>query len=182
MPVYISLLRGINVGAHKRIKMEQLRASFEALELEQVKTYIQSGNVVFKTAPVSPVALSRRIEEKLLVTFGFPISVVSRTVYEVAKTIRDNPFLKDRAIDHDCLHVAFLSDTPEPSAVKKLKALTTTPDQSHCAGKEIYLYLPHGVSGSDLMKSSLDRVLAVIATTRNWRTVNNLHQMCLDCR
>jgi uncharacterized protein (DUF1697 family) len=63
MPVYISLLRGINVGGHKKVKMEALRASFEALGFEQVKTYIQSGNVVFKTGKVSPAALSKRIEE-----------------------------------------------------------------------------------------------------------------------
>jgi uncharacterized protein (DUF1697 family) len=63
-----------------------------------------------------------------------------------------------------------------------LADLTTAPDQSRCLGKEIYLYLPNGVSESRLMKNPLDRVLAVVTTTRNWKTVNTLHQMCLDCR
>jgi uncharacterized protein (DUF1697 family) len=77
--IYVSMLRGINVGGHKRIKMDQLRASFQALGFEQVKTYIQSGNVVFKTGKLSPAGLSKRIEERILKDFGFPVSVISRT-------------------------------------------------------------------------------------------------------
>src|SRR6267378_2371043 len=99
MPIYISLLRGINVGGHRRIKMEQLRASFEKLGFEKVNTYIQSGNVVFKAATLPPSKLSRRIEERLLGDFGFPVSVVSRTIQEMATTIGNNPFLKDRGVD-----------------------------------------------------------------------------------
>jgi len=182
MPIYISLLRGINVGAHKRIKMEQLRTSFEALGFEQVKTYIQSGNVVFKTAKVSPAALSKRIEGRILKDFGFSVSVVSRTLDEMAQTIANNPFLKDRGIDPEKLHVTFLSEELTPAATKKLAELTLVPDQSRCLGQEIYLYLPNGVSGSILMKNPLDRLLSVVTTTRNWRTVNALHQMCQECR
>jgi uncharacterized protein (DUF1697 family) len=182
MPVYISLLRGINVGAHKRIKMEQLRTSFEALGFEQVQTYIQSGNVVFKTAQLSPYKLSQRIEERILNDVGFPVSVVSRTVDEMARTIADNPFLKVRRVDQEKLHVMFLSDAPAGAALKKLAELTAAPDRSSCLGKEIYLYLPDGVSQSSLMKSPLDRILSVVTTTRNWRTVSALHQMCQECR
>lgn len=182
MPIYISLVRGINVGAHKRIKMEPLRASFEALGFELVKTYIQSGNVVFKTTKASLSGLSKRIEERILKDFGFSVSVISRTADEMAQTIANNPFLKDRGIDQEKLHVAFLSEALTPTAAKKLAELTTAPDQSHCLGKEIYLYLPNGVAESSLMKSPLDRVLSVVTTTRNWRTVNTLHQMCQECR
>src|ERR1700674_4550492 len=71
MPIYISMLRGINVGGHKPVKMDQLRKSFEALGFEQVQTYIQSGNVVFKTGKASPAVLSKKIEEKILKDFGF---------------------------------------------------------------------------------------------------------------
>ena len=182
MPIYISLLRGINVGAHKRIKMEQLRASFEALGLDQVKTYIQSGNVIFKAAKLSPSKLSKQIEERILSDFGFPVSVVSRTVDEMAKTIGNNPFLKERGVDQEKLHVMFLSEAPAAAALKKLVELTAAPDQSRCLGREIYLYLPNGAGESSLMKSSLDRVLSVVTTTRNWRTVNAIHQMCRECR
>ncbi len=182
MPIYISLLRGINVGAHKRIKMEQLRASFEKLGFERVDTYIQSGNVVFKAAKLSPSTLSRRIEERILSDVGFSVSVVLRTVDEMAKTIANNPFLKVHGVEQEKLHVMFLSDAPAATALKKLAELTAAPDQSCCLGKEIYLYLTHGVSESTLMKSPLERILSVVNTTRNWRTVNAVHQMCQECR
>lgn len=182
MAIYIAMLRGINVGGHKRIKMDQLRESFEALGFEQVKTYIQSGNVVFKAGKLSQAGLSKRIEGKILSDFGFSVSVVSRTGDEMSKTIENNPFLKERGIDQEKLHVTFLSEAPAPAALMKLQALTAAPDQSRCVGKEIYLYLPNGVSESSLMKNPLDRVLSVVTTTRNWRTVNQLSQMCQDCR
>jgi uncharacterized protein (DUF1697 family) len=181
MAIYISLLRGINVGGHKRIKMEKLRASFEALGFESVSTYIQSGNVVFKTGKSSSAGLSKRIEERILSDFGFSVSVVSRTSDEMGKVIAANPFLKERGVDPEKLHVTFLSAAPAPAALKKLADLTAAPDRFHCFGKEIYFHLPNGVSGSVLMKSPVDRVLAVVPTTRNWRTVNQLFQMCQDC-
>jgi uncharacterized protein (DUF1697 family) len=100
----------------------------------------------------------------------------------MAKTIERNPFLKQRGIDHEKLHVMFLSDAPAPAALKKLADLTAAPDQCRSSGGEIYFYLPNGASKSVLMKSPVDRILAVVTTTRNWRTVNSLHQMCQDCR
>lgn len=181
MAIYISLLRGINVGGHKRIKMDKLRASFEALGFESVMTYIQSGNVVFKTGKVSSVGLSKTIEKRILSDFGFSVSVICRTAVELGKTIANNPFLKEPGVDSEKLHVTFLSAAPATAALKKLADLTVAPDRFHCFGNEIYFYLPNGVSGSVLMKSPVDRVLAVVPTTRNWRTVNQLHQMCQEC-
>jgi len=182
MPIYIAMLRGINVGGHNRIKMDQLRSSLEAVGLQQVKTYIQSGNAVFKSATISPAVLSRKIEKQIIGQFGFAVSVISRTADGINKTIANNPFLNDSSINPEKLHVAFLSEAPAPLALKKLTELTLEPDQSHCLGKEVYFYFPNGVSGSSLWKHPLDRVLSVEATTRNWKTVNTLHQMCLDCR
>ena len=176
------MLRGINVGGHNRIKMDQLRTSLEALGFEQVKTYIQSGNVVLKSATISPAALSRKIEKQIVGQFGFAVSVISRTADEINKTIANNPFLNDSSINPEKLHVAFLSEAPAPLALKKLSELTLEPDQSRGLGKEVYFYFPNGVSGSSLWKHPLDRVPSVEATTRNWKTVNTLHQMCLDCR
>jgi uncharacterized protein (DUF1697 family) len=182
MPVYVSMLRGINVGGHKRIKMEQLRASFETLGFEQVKTYIQSGNAVFKAGKASTSKLSKIIEEKILSEFGFPVSVILRGSDEIVKAIEGNPFLKERGIDPGKLHVTFLSAAPAPAALKKLADLVAVPDKFCCLDREIYFYLPNGVSQSVLMKSPVDRVLAVVTTTRNWKTVNSLHQMCQECR
>src|ERR1700733_11713739 len=91
MATYVSMLRGINVGGHKRIKMDRLRESLGALGFDEVQTYIQSGNVVFKTRELSPVALSNRIEERILHDFGFSVSVVSRTADDMGEAIGNNP-------------------------------------------------------------------------------------------
>jgi uncharacterized protein (DUF1697 family) len=182
MPIYAAMLRGINVGGNKTIKMDRLRSSLETLGLEQVKTYIQSGNVVFKTAKTSPIALSKRLEDRIVRDFGFSVSVISRTADELENTITSNPFLNQTGTDPEKLHVAFLSEIPAPPALKKLGELTLAPDQSRSLGKEVYFYFPNGVSGSSLWKRPLDRVLSVVVTMRNWKTVNTLHQMCLDCR
>jgi uncharacterized protein (DUF1697 family) len=182
MPIYISMLRGINVGGHKLIKMDQLRKSFEALGFEQVQTYIQSGNVVFKTGKSPTSQLSKKIEQRILSDFGFSVSVISRTADEICTAIEGNPFLKERGIDPEKLHVMFLSEAPAPPALKRLTDLTASPDQCRSFDREIYFYLPNGVSKSVLMKSPVDRILSVVTTTRNWRTVNQLHQMCQDCR
>jgi uncharacterized protein (DUF1697 family) len=181
MPIYVALLRGINVGGNKKIKMDKLRSSLEALGLEQVKTYIQSGNAVFKAAKISPAALAKKIEDRIVKDFGFSASVISRTASEIEAAIVNNPFLTQPGIDPEKLHVAFLSETPSPSALKKLSDLTLKPDQSRSRGNEVFFYFPNGVSGSSLWKHPLDRVLSVEATMRNWRTVNTLHQMCRDC-
>jgi len=182
LPVYVSMLRGINVGPHKRMKMEQLRHSFEALGFEQVATYIQSGNVVFfKAGKSAPSALSKKIEAQLLGDFGFEAPIVSRTAGEISAVVKNNPFIKERGIDPEKLHVMFLSDTPPPAALQKFAELIVPPEQSRCVGREVFLYLPNGVANSKLMKVPLDRVLPVVNTLRNWRTVNQLAQMCEEC-
>jgi uncharacterized protein (DUF1697 family) len=180
--VYVAMLRGINVGGHKRIKMDQLRISFEALGFERVNTYIQSGNVVFKAGKGSPARLGKNIEDRIVSDFGFSASVIVRTSAELSEIIAANPFLKQRGIDHEKLHVTFLSEIPAAPALKKLAEFTVAPDQSQCVGREVFLHLPNGFSASSLWKVPWEKALAVVTTTRTWRTVNAIHQMCLDCR
>jgi len=181
MPIYICMLRGINVGPHKRMKMEKLRASCQELGFQQVKTYIQSGNVILQAAKLSPAALSKKVEERIASDFGFSVDVMSRNREEMNKIIQGNPLLKEEGIDRTKLHVTFLSDVPTAAALKKLQELTMPPDRACCLGKEIYFYFPNGVSGSSLWKHPLDRVLSVTGTMRNWNTVNNLYEMALQC-
>ncbi len=181
MPIYICMLRGINVGPHKRMKMEKLRASCQELGFQQVKTYIQSGNVILQAAKLSPAALSKKVEERIASDFGFSVDVMSRNREEMNKIIQGNPLLKEEGIDRTKLHVTFLSDVPTAAALKKLQELTMPPDRACCLGTEIYFYFPNGVSGSSLWKHPLDRVLSVTGTMRNWNTVNNLYEMALQC-
>jgi uncharacterized protein (DUF1697 family) len=181
MPIYIAMLRGINVGAHKRMQMDKLRSCCESLGFEEVKTYIQSGNVVLRTAKTSTAALSKKIEECILSGFGFAVDVISRTREELGRTIAANPFRKESGIDPAKLHVVFLAKAPTAAASKKLQGLILAPDRAHSAGAELYVYFPNGVSGSSLWKHPLDRVLSVPATMRNWKTVNKLYEMAFQC-
>src|SRR5881394_2421356 len=164
MTTYIALLRGINIGPHKRMKMEKLRASCEGLGFAGVKTYIQSGNVIFKAPKLSPAALSKKLGECIMRDFGFSAEVICRTREEMKRIINANPFTKERGIDPSKLHVVFLSETPSEAALKQLQALTLTPDRTRSSGNEIYFYFPNGVSGSSLWKHPLDRVTGVPGT------------------
>jgi uncharacterized protein (DUF1697 family) len=177
---YIALLRGINVGGHKIIKMDQLRKAFEELRFEDVATYVQSGNVVFKSPRKTSADLSKKIEEMLLRRFNMSVPVIVRTAEEVEDVLRNNPFLKERGIDITKLHVTFLSLTPHNTAMKGLDAIAAGPDRFHCRGQEIYLHCPNGFGGTRLSINAFEKVLAVGATTRNWNTVNRLYEMARD--
>ena len=177
---YIALLRGINVGGHKIIKMDQLRKAFEELGFENVATYVQSGNVVFRSPKKASEQLSGKIEEMLLRRFSMSVPVIVRTAKEVDEVLRNNPFLKERGTDVTRLHVTFLSHTPQKAAVRGLDAIAAGPDRFHCRGQEIYLYCPNGFAGTKLSINAFEKVLAVGATTRNWNTVNKLHEMTRD--
>jgi len=175
------MLRGINIGPHKRMKMEKLRASSEALGFEEVKTYIQSGNLVFRAGKLRPEALSKKLEEQIVRDFGFSCQIILRSKEEFEHIVTGNPLLGERALDESKLHVVFVRETPSPAAIRKLESLTLEPDKVRHAGKEIYFYFPNGVSGSSLWKHPLDRVLEVPSTMRNWRTVITLREMAAKC-
>ncbi|HEV2448311.1 MAG TPA: DUF1697 domain-containing protein, partial [Candidatus Sulfopaludibacter sp.] len=129
MPVYIALLRGINIGPRKRMKMEKLVAACAACGWKGAKTYIQSGNVVFKaTGRSSPDALGKKLAAQIVADFGFSADVILRSQDELEGIIKTNPLLKQRGLDPEKLHVAFLAEQPQPDAVKKLESLTLAPD------------------------------------------------------
>lgn len=180
MPTYISLIRGINVGGHKKVKMEQLRKSVEALGFQRVRTYVQSGNIVFQS-PRQPVAtISKKIEGAILAEFGHTTPVITKTSEEIARVLESNPFLKQTAIDLTRLYVVFFSGRPKPLDVKKLESIPSGADQFRCQDDILFLHLPNGAGESKLANAPFEKLLSVRGTARNWRTVNNLHQMALD--
>ncbi len=160
--------------------MDQLRSSFEALGLKSVKTYIQSGNVIFGTAKRSPLQLSKKIAKQISSEFGFSVSVIVRTSEELSKTIERNPFLKETGIDHSKLHVTFLSQEPLRAIVKKLGVLDAAPDQFRWIDQEIYLYCPNGYGRTKLSNNAFEKALSVTATTRNWNTVKTLYEISVS--
>lgn len=181
MAAYVVLLRGINIGPHKRMKMEKLRATCESLGFKNVKTYIQSGNVVCQSGKLSSAAAAKKIEAQIVKDFGFSADVIARTGDEMKHVVMGNPLLKETGVDDSKLHVVFLSEAPAAEVIKKLEAIVQRPDKVRHKGKEIYFYFPNGVSGSSIWKHNLDRVLGISGTMRNWRTVNTLYEMAAEC-
>jgi len=117
MTVYISLLRGVNVGGHNRIKMEPLRALYESLGLRNAQSLLQSGNVIFKTKEQDLVRLATRIENGIERTFGFRPDVIVRTVSNLRDVIARNPFATRPGIDPSRLLVTFLAGGPAGSVI-----------------------------------------------------------------
>jgi uncharacterized protein (DUF1697 family) len=177
MPVYIAMLRGINVTGHKIIKMEALRASFDALGFKNVKSYVQSGNLIFETQIDSTGDLSVKIEKKILRDFGHAVPVFLRTAKEMAEVVKRNPLPKDSAIDQSKLHVTFLADAAPKSAADLLQPLAAGPEQIRVISREIYLYCPLGYGQSKISNNAIEKKLSLGATTRNWRTTQTLLAM-----
>lgn len=172
MATYIAILRGINITGYNIIRMEALRASFEAQGFSQVKTYVQSGNVIFEAG--KDADLAGKIEKRILADFGFNVSVLTKTPKEMARVIRDNPFPKLTGVDHTRLYVTFLSAPAPSTAQDTLRGLATEPERFHVGRHEIYLYCPNSYGKTKLSNTAIEKKLGVVATTRNWRSVNAL--------
>lgn len=138
------------------------------------RTYIQSGNVIFE-APAGAPGVCDAIKAKIEKRYGYRIPVIIRTSAQLLKTIRDNPFIK--GADEKMLHVYFLADTPNASAIVELDPARSTPDAFHVRGQEIYLHLPNGMARTKLTNAYFDSKLSTICTARNWATVLKLAEM-----
>jgi uncharacterized protein (DUF1697 family) len=171
------MLRGINVGGQKIIKMENLRRSFESLGFQHVRSYVQSGNVIFEASKTSTTSLSRKIGDKILSDYGFSIPLILRTSSEMTKITSDNPFLKEKEVDRSKLHVTFLSEPPAKAALGKLDTLHGDFDEFRVRDREIYLYCPNGYGRTKLSNNAIEKLLGVHATTRNWKSVNKLAEI-----
>lgn len=177
MPIYIAMLRGINVSGQKIIRMEQLRSSFEALGFKKVRTYVQSGNVVFTAMTDAARSLAKRIEARIADEFGFDVPVLLRTADELGAVVKGNPFLKDEAVDSSWLYVTFLSDAARGTAAKNLQTPAAPQERYHVRGREIYLCCPNGYGRTKLSNNAIEKKLGVGATTRNWKSVHALWAM-----
>jgi uncharacterized protein (DUF1697 family) len=175
VPVFIALLRGVNVGGNT-LSMARLRALCGELGAENARTYVQSGNVVF-AAPGSAVRWATALERKLAGESRLTVTVIVRTAAEMAKVLDGNPFLKEKGIDPAKLHVTFLQQVPAKTALRAHASLKAGVDRFKLAGTEIYLHCPNGYGRTKLSNNALEKALRVRATTRNWNTVNKLHQM-----
>ncbi|RRB02322.1 DUF1697 domain-containing protein [Larkinella rosea] len=177
MKTYLAILRGINVNGQKKIPMAGLKSLFEDLNCTQVKTYIQSGNIVFNQEVGNQEEQIRQIEKKIVDAYSFQVPVLIRSQPELAEIAQNNPFLKEKDIEIDKLHVTFLADIPSESNRDKLKNVTFGSDRFIIVGKDVYVYCPGGYGNTKLSNTFFENKLKVTATTRNWRTVNELYKM-----
>jgi uncharacterized protein (DUF1697 family) len=173
---FVALLRGINVGGNI-LKMDALRALCTSLGAENVRTYVQSGNIVF-AASGSATDWTERLEKKLVGKTRLPVSVLVRTAAEIATIAASNPFLKERGIEVIRLGVKFLQQQPSKEALANLRGLEIGSERFHVAGRELYLHCPEGFGKSKLYL--LDKVLGQRTTVRNWNTVSKLHALCCE--
>lgn len=178
MPTYIALLRGVNIGQNL-LKMERLREMCAQVGLQNARTYVQSGNVVFEgDGPAEKWA--QALEAKLTGKTRLPVTVLVRTAAEIKKVLGGNPFLNEKGIDTKRLAVVFLQGAPSKAALAKMHSVDIGNERFHCAGREIYIHCPDGFARTKLY--SLDKFLAQRTTTRNWNTVTKLCSMCGERR
>ena len=177
MPIFISMLRGINVGGRK-VLMTDLKTLYASLGFEEIVTYIQSGNVIFKaSSKKNGVLLGTQIQAALKEKYPFDIPVIVRSLAEMKSVLAQNPFLKRSHVNTEKLHVTFLANNPEAALVKALEEISFPRDEYIIQGKEIFLQIPESYGETKLSNSFLEKKLKVSATTRNWKTVNKLVEM-----
>ncbi len=176
MPVLISLLRGVNVGGKNRLRMDALCALYTSLGFEEPRTYVQSGNVIFRTKEKNSPAMATRIQEAIARQFGFSPAVVLRTTSELRTAIAANPFA-GREFEPGKLLVTFLATDPGATANSALERLKAYPEEIHLKGRELYIYFPEGAGKSKLPWASVEKWLKITGTARNWNSVTKMLEM-----
>lgn len=172
---HVWFLRGINVGGAHRLPMAALRDHLADLGAANVKTYIQSGNVVFRSPAGAAAGLQQRFETEAPQRYGFPVPVVARSAAELSALVAGNPFLADldpgADYDHTHYHLGMVRDGVDPADLSRLEPEAFQPDEYVVRDENVYFYLPAGLSGSRLVTSPGFAKLWAGMTLRNWRTV-----------
>ncbi len=172
--VMVSLLRGVNLGPYNRVKMNALRGLYERLGLQEVRTLLQSGNVVFRTDNRNLGQLTREIESAIEKQFSFSAPVVLRTAGELQNVVANNPFAGRQDLDPAKLLVTFLTSRPTSEGCKKVAALDTGSEEVHVSGREVYIYYSNGLARPKVSWTTIDKMLGTTGTGRNWNTVVKL--------
>jgi uncharacterized protein (DUF1697 family) len=169
LPTYVALLRGINVSGRRKIAMSDLRTMFGALGHVDVRTYIQSGNVVFTAKPGPPARVRSAIEQRIAHDHGFDVAVLLRTRAELATTLKRNPFGAEA-------YVTFLDEAPPRARIAAIDPAAYAPDEFAVHGREVFVRCPNGYGRTKINNAFFERKLATAATTRNWKTVTTLYE------
>lgn len=173
---YVAFLRGINVGGKNKINMETLRAILTAQGFRNVKTYINSGNVIFETAKTNDKKLAEQIEKAIEQKFVLQIKVMVRTIAEIEEIIKNNPF--DGQFENDKnLNVFFLDEELPAEKCALLLSQNSEKETYFVRGREIFCVLRVNFSDSLISKDYIGKKLKISATARNWRTVNKVLEL-----
>ncbi len=176
MKKHIAILRGINVGGRRKIIMSELRDMFSSLGHSNVRSFIQSGNIIFdcKTGK-SNSGLEQESTLAIKETFGHDVPVIIRSTQEIKEIIQTNPYIEQAKIED--LHLTFLKDIPENEHRLKTKEINHSPDQFLIADKHVFVACFGGYRNTKLNNSFFEKKLKVSTTTRNWKTILKLYEL-----
>jgi uncharacterized protein (DUF1697 family) len=174
MRTCVALVRGINVGGHNRVAMPDLRRLGERLGFEDVRSLLQSGNLVFRSDTRDAGELERRLEEEAKRRLRLSAAFFVRTADEWASLVKGNPFRDEAVRDPAHLLAVLMREAPRAGAVESLRAAIKGPEQVEARGREAYFYYPAGVGRSKLTHNLIEKTLGEIGTARNWNTVLKL--------
>jgi uncharacterized protein (DUF1697 family) len=177
LPIFVSMLRGINVGGHNMIGMAALADVYAGVGLTSVRTLLQSGNVVFRSGPVSRAKLVSRLQDTIEKRFGIRPEIILRSPEELNAAIAANPFPEVARDDPSHLLIMFLDRQPAAEGVATLDAFKW-PERVKLMGKDLYAYYPEGIARSKLTNALIEKTLKARGTARNWNTLNKLLQTC----
>ncbi len=170
------MLRGINVGGHNLIKMDALRELYNSLRFQDAQTYVQSGNVIFRTKITDETALAKKIQAAVEKAFGVRPEIILRTKSQMGDVIAANPFAKRKDVPPNKLLVSFLASEPMAETRKKIESVIASPEEMRLVGRELYVYFPDGAGRSKLVPV-LDRIFKTSATARNWNSVTKMFEI-----
>jgi len=173
--VHVALLRGINLAGKRRVGMAQLRELLTERGYEDVRTHLQSGNVVLR-APARAVRLERDLAEAIEAQFGFAVPVIVRSAAQLDSVIADEPF-GDAVTEPKLYQVSFLAGPAPAGTEQRLQALAAGAERVTVHGAEIYAWHPDGIGRSKLATALGLRTIGVVTTTRNFRTVRALAEL-----
>jgi uncharacterized protein (DUF1697 family) len=177
MKTYLAILRGINVSGQKLIKMEILRSLFEDLGFTLVKSYIQSGNVVFQSTLTTTSELKNKIETAILNQFGFSVPTLILEKDAVKTVLESNPFINQNLENTKDLYVTFLGEIPATEQVQRLMEQAVSADEFRIIDTSVYVKCWNGYGNTKLSNAYFESKLKIQATTRNWKTIQELFKM-----
>jgi len=178
MQKYIAILRGINVGGHRKILMKDLRKLFQKMKFKNVLTYIQSGNVIFDFDDTVCIAdIENQITNSIKTKYSYDVPVIVRKAKDLIEILNSNPFIKSDDFDIDRLALTFLGEIPEKNKVSVIEEIDFSPDRFIIIGKNAFVYCSGKYSDSKITNQFFENKLKIKATTRNWKTIKKLCEL-----